>query len=105
VLTYAVGRRRREFGIRSALGASPAQIRRLVLRDGLLVTLSGVAIGTLAAWPLGRGITSLQYGVSLGDPGSWAIILGVIGATTMGASWRPARAAARVDPVVLLKDE
>jgi ABC-type antimicrobial peptide transport system permease subunit len=53
VLTYAVGRRRREFGIRSALGASPAHIRRLVLRDGLLVTLSGVAIGTLArphAW-------------------------------------------------------
>jgi predicted permease len=105
VLTYAVGRRKREFGIRSALGASPAQIQRLVMRDGLFVALAGVAIGSLAAWSLATAIASFQYGVSLNDPGTWLVVLGVITTTTLVASWRPARTATRVSPVSLLKDE
>lgn len=105
VLSYAVGRRKREFGIRSALGASPIQIQRLVLRDGLFVALSGLAIGTIAASSLARAMASLQYGVTIGDPLSWAVVLGLIGVTTMAASWRPARDAMRVDPVLLLKEE
>jgi predicted permease len=105
VLTYAVGRRKREFGIRSALGASPAQIQTLVMRDGLIVALSGVVIGIVAAWSLARAIASFQYGVSLSDSSTWLMVLGVITVTTIAASWRPARAATRVSPVVLLKDE
>lgn len=105
VLTYAVGRRRREFGIRSALGASPVQIQSLVMRDGLLVAATGVAIGTVTAWSLARAIASFQYGVSLGDPTTWAVVLGVITVTTVAASWRPARNAMRANPVLLLKDE
>jgi predicted permease len=105
VLSYAVAQRRREFGIRAALGASPGQLRRLVLRDGGLVALVGVALGTGAAWLLARGLASLQYGVAVSDPVSWALVLGVIAATTMAASWRPAREAMRVDPVLLLRDE
>ena len=105
VLTYAVGRRKREFGIRSALGASPAQIQTLVMRDGLVVALTGVAIGIVAAWSLARAIASFQYGVSLNDPGTWFVVLGVITVTTIAASWRPARSATRVSPVLLLKDE
>jgi len=105
VLTYAVGRRKREFGIRSALGASPAQIQTLVMRDGLVVALTGVAIGIVAAWSLARAIASFQYGVSLNDPGTWLVVLGVITVTTIAASWRPARSATRVSPVLLLKDE
>jgi putative ABC transport system permease protein len=105
VLTYAVGRRKREFGIRSALGASPAQIQALVMRDGVVVALAGVAIGSVAAWSLARAIASFQYGVSLNDPGTWLVVLGVITITTLAASWRPARSATRVSPVLLLKDE
>jgi len=105
VLTYAVGRRRREFGIRTALGASPAEIRRLVLRDGLLVTAIGVAVGAGGAWALSRVIASLEYGVSSRDPMTWTIVLVAIGATALVACWRPARQAMRVDPVILLREE
>jgi putative ABC transport system permease protein len=105
VLSYAVGRRKREFGIRAALGASPGQIRRVVLRDGSVVALIGVAIGSVAAWSLGRALVSLQYGVAVHDPLTWAIVLGVLGVTTLIASWRPARQAIRADPVLLLREE
>jgi predicted permease len=105
VLSYAVGRRRREFGIRTALGASPAQIRALVFRDGLVVVGLGVAIGTVGACALARSIASLQYGVSVADPVSWALVLGLLGVTVIGATWRPAQEAAHVDPVRLLREE
>jgi putative ABC transport system permease protein len=105
VLSYAVGRRKREFGIRTALGASPAQIRRIIVSDGLLVAATGVAIGGLGAWSVGRALASLQYGVTMNDPASWALVLAVLGFTTAVASWRPARQATRVDPVLLLRDE
>ena len=105
VLSYAVGRRRREFGIRTALGASPAAIRRAVFRDGLIVTVAGVALGAIAASLLARVIASLEYGVTMVDPLVWATTLGLIVATVLLASWRPAREAARVDPVELLRGE
>jgi putative ABC transport system permease protein len=105
VLSYAVGRRRREFGIRTALGASGAQIRRLVLRDGFLVAVPGMAIGTAGAWMLARSIASLQYGVTIADPVSWLLVLALLTLTAAGASWRPAQEAARADPLVLLREE
>lgn len=105
VLSYAVGRRTHEFGIRIALGASPDQIRRTILRDGVVVALTGIAIGSVAAWSLGRALASLQYGVTVYDPVSWAIVLAVLCVTTMSASWRPTRQAMRVDPVLLLRQE
>jgi len=105
VLSYAVGRRRREFGIRSALGASPVQIRRVVLRDGLGVALIGATLGSFAALILARSLASLQYGVTVSDPLSWAVVVGVLALTTIAASWRPARQAMRLDPVLLLREE
>lgn len=105
VLSYAVGRRRREFGIRTALGASPRQIRGLVLRDGARVAALGVAAGIAASVALVRAIASLQYGVTGFDPATWTLVLGLLVATTLAASWRPARAAARVDPVTLLRED
>ena len=105
VLSYSVGRRKREFGIRAALGASPAQIRHLVLRDGIVVAMSGVAIGSIAAWSLGRVLASLQYGVTIADPLTWTVVLAVLGFTTLIASCRPARQAMRADPVLLLREE
>jgi predicted permease len=105
VLSYSVGRRKRELGIRSALGASSAQLQRVVLRDGVLVALSGIAIGIIASWFLARVLASLQYGVTIADPMSWVVVIGVIGATTVLASWRPARSATRISPNLLLKDD
>jgi ABC-type antimicrobial peptide transport system permease subunit len=105
VLSYAVGRRKREFGIRTALGASPGQIRRLVLRNSIIVALTGIAVGSIAAWFLGRALESLQYGVSIRDSLTWAVVLGLLGLTTLAASWRPARQAMRADPMILLREE
>ena len=105
VLTYSVNRRRREFGIRSALGASASSLRGLVLRDGLVVAGAGLTIGVLAAWAFGRTLASMQYGVTTADPMTWAIVLVAIAGTTLAAAWRPARQAARTDPVQLLREE
>jgi len=105
VLTYAVGRRRREFGIRSALGASPGAIRTLVLRDGATVATIGIALGVGGAWLLSRALAAFEYGVGASDPLSWALVLSLLTATTMAAAWRPASTAMRVNPVTLLRDE
>ena len=105
VLSYTVGRRRREFGIRIALGATPAILRRSVSREALSVTAMGVAIGGLGAWLLGPALASVMDGVSMGDPLAWLTMAGVVTFTTLAASWRPSRQAARVDPVQLLREE
>jgi len=105
VLTYAVAGRRREFGIRTAIGASPRQIRRLVYRDAAIVTASGAILGIAASAASARAIAALQYGVRAWDPWSWTIVLGLLAATTLLACWRPARVAAHVDPVAPLRSE
>jgi len=105
VLSYAVTRRRREFGIRAALGASPHRVRQLVLRDGLMVTGIGLPLGMLFAIALSGALRSLQYGVGSNDPLSWSIVVAVITVTTLGASWLPAKTAAGLDPLVLLREE
>jgi putative ABC transport system permease protein len=105
LLHYAVGRRRREFGIRVALGASPAQVRRLILRDALLVFIAGLAIGAMMARALAHVIASVQYGVTANDPLSWAIVIGMLSVATLSASWRPGREAMRSDPARLLREQ
>lgn len=105
VLTYAVNRRRREFGIRSAIGASSTQIRRLVLKDGATVAAIGLALGVGAGWLLDRAMSAMQYGVTPNDPVTWMIVVAVAGVTTLAASWRPAGQAMRVDPAKLLRED
>ena len=105
VLSAAVARRQREFGIRVALGLAPALLARLVLIDALELTAIGLGAGLLGAWMLGRGLAALTYEVSAGDPQS---LVGVCAALTLSivvASWRPALRAARVDPVALLRED
>ena len=104
VLTYAVGRRRREFGIRAALGARPADLGRLVLKYGLQVAAAGLLIGIGAALALSRVLASLEYGVSAGNPSIWTAVVALLFVTALAAAWAPARAAARVDPVRLLRE-
>lgn len=105
VLSYAVGRRRREFGIRVAMGAQASEIRRLVLGDGLSVAAAGLALGAVLAWMLSRAIVTLAFGVTIGSPLVWATTIAVVGAATLLAAWRPAVTAMRADPLILLRDE
>jgi predicted permease len=105
VLSYGVSRRRREFGIRTALGASPAQIRRMIVGDAVLVATIGLAIGAVAAAMLARALAALQYGVRPDDPFSWSVVLGLVLLTVILASWAPARSAGRVDPALLMREE
>ena len=105
VLTCAVGRRRREFGIRSALGASPSDIRRLVLHDGGRVVFSGVAAGLVGGWIVARSLSAFHYGVTVADPATWTGVTALIALTSFAAAWRPARTAMRLDPVTLLREE
>ena len=105
VQSYSVARRRREFGIRVALGAAPRQLRRLVYRDGILVAVVGLAVGGAGAWALSRSLGALTYGVTPGDPSLLLAVAGTIAAATLAAMWRPAREAARSDPALLMQEE
>ena len=105
VLTYAVNRRRKEFGVRTALGASPASIRHLVMRDGLLVTGLGILLGVLAGASLSSTLSALQYGIGVTDPVSSLLVASLLAITALLATWHPATKAVRADPVLLLKDE
>lgn len=105
LLSYGVTRRRHEFGIRAAIGASPADIRRLVLRDGLAVALTGIGIGTFTGLSLARVVASLQYDVTMTDPLSCAIVISMLALAIAGASWRPTQEAVRTDPALLLREE
>jgi hypothetical protein len=105
VLSYAVGRRRRELGIRTALGATPAVLRRSVSAEALGIAAPGLAIGGAGAWMLQRVLASVTYGVSAFDPLAWFAMILIVTTTTLVAAWRPARQAARADPVELLRAE
>jgi len=104
VLSHSVARRRRELGIRAALGASPADARRQVLREGTSIALPGIVLGIAGGLLLSRALASLQYGVTMTDPVSWAVIVTVLALTIAGASWYPTRDAARTDPAVWLRE-
>jgi ABC-type antimicrobial peptide transport system permease subunit len=105
VLTFAVGRRRKEFGVRTALGASPAAIRRLVLRDGVWVTGVGILLGSVAAALLAPTLASLQYEITATDPVSGVVVIGVLALASFLACWRPAEQAVGADPVRLLRED
>ncbi len=104
VMTYNVRRQRREFGIRLALGADPAGVRGLVVRRGLTLAAAGVTVGLAGAWALSRWIESLLTDVTPTDPVVFAQIAAAVLVVVSLACWLPARAAARVDPMVALRE-
>jgi predicted permease len=105
VISYSVGQRRRELGIRLALGASPAGIGRMIVGEGLRIVAIGMAVGLLLAIGLARASTSLLFGVTAGDPSTFAGVAALIFVVTLLAAWAPASRAMRVDPAGTLRAE
>jgi len=105
VLAYAVGQRRREVGIRLALGAEPRALKWLFVRKGLILNCVGGIIGLALAGGLSRWISSLLFGVTPLDPLTYIASSAVIAASVMVASYVPARQAAFVDPMETLRSE
>lgn len=105
VISYAVSQRRREVGIRLALGAQQGELKRMFVRHGLVLAAIGVGIGLVAAAGLMRLMTSLLFGISPLDPVTYVIVPLVLAAAAVLASYLPARRAAAVDPVEALRAE
>jgi predicted permease len=105
LVSYSVSARTREIGIRMALGAERKQVVRQILREGMLLAGVGIAIGTAAAIGASRLLRTLLYGVKPGDPGTFALVAGVLAVVAMAAAYVPARRAASVDPASALRYE
>jgi predicted permease len=105
VISYIVSQRTREIGIRMALGARSADVRRMVVRQGLFVTLVGVGLGVLGALALTRLMQSLLYEVSPTDPLTYVVVAPALVLVSLLATWLPARRAAAVSPSEALRSE
>jgi predicted permease len=105
VISYTVGQRTNEIGIRMALGAQPADVFRMILRQGMGVVLTGVGVGLAGAFYLTRFMVSQLYGVRPTDAITFVTIPVILIVVALAASYLPARRATRVDPVIALRYE
>jgi ABC-type antimicrobial peptide transport system permease subunit len=105
VMSYAVSERVHEIGIRLSLGAETRDILRLILRNGLSLTILGLAIGLPLAFLMARGLSSLLFGVEAADPAAFIGLPLLLAAVATLACYLPARRASRVDPLQALRHE
>jgi ABC-type antimicrobial peptide transport system permease subunit len=105
LMAYAVGQRTQEIGIRIALGAQVAQVRKMVVVQGMALALIGIAIGLAAAFGLSQLITAFLFGVTARDPLVFVAMPVILTAVALAAVWIPARRASRVDPLIALRAE
>jgi predicted permease len=105
VVAYGVARRTHEIGVRMALGASRRAITAMIVRENGLLLLIGLGAGVLLALAAGRAAASMLYGLAPHDPVTFLLAIALMGGVTLIAGALPARRAARVDPMIALKDE
>ena len=105
VVAYVVAQRRREIGIRMALGAAAGEVQHLFVRHGLVITGIGLVTGALAAAALSRFLGALLFNVSPLDPLTYGGGVVALGLVALLATWLPARQATRVDPAITLRGE
>jgi hypothetical protein len=105
VKAYSVARRTREIGIRMALGAEPAAVLRLIMGEGSIMLLSGIALGLLLAAATGKILSGILYEVGALDPIAFTAAPLLLAAAALVATWLPARRAARLNPVEALRYE
>jgi len=104
-MLYVVGRRRREVGIRLAVGARSGDVVKLILRYGVLLTVVGMAVGVGAAIVASHVLESMVFGIATTDPLTFTVVSILLGAVAIVACWVPARNASRTDPVTTLRAE
>jgi predicted lysophospholipase L1 biosynthesis ABC-type transport system permease subunit len=104
MLSFAVAQRTREIGVRMALGARRADVIRMILADSARLSVAGLAIGGLAAVAAARAIRSMLFGVTPVDPATFGAVTVVVAAVALIASYVPARRAASVDPVIVMRE-
>jgi ABC-type antimicrobial peptide transport system permease subunit len=104
VLAFGVAQRRREIGIRLALGATPAAVMRLVARDGVVMAVAGLALGLVAAYGIGGVLGGLLVEISPADPTTFAAVAAMVLVVAMMAVWPPAMAATRIDPSSTIRE-
>jgi ABC-type antimicrobial peptide transport system permease subunit len=105
VTSFVVEQRRREIGIRKAVGARDSSIATLILRTGMTPVAVGMGIGAVGALATSRLISGLLYGVGPMDWPTYAGVVCVLGTAAVAALWYPARRAARLDPVASMRNE
>ena len=108
VMAYSVAQRTHEIGIRMALGASSSDVMKMILRQGMALTLIGIALGIVGAYVTTKylaSLTSMLYGVRAADPLTFAVVATLLTLVALAACYIPARRATRVDPMVALRYE
>jgi putative ABC transport system permease protein len=105
MIAHSVSQRTHEIGIRMALGAQRTQLLRMVIREGMLLALTGVAAGIVGSIALSRVLGNLLFGINASDPGTFVAVAALFTVVTFVACYIPARRAMRVDPMVALRYE
>jgi putative ABC transport system permease protein len=103
VLAYVVSQRTQEIGVRLAIGATPADVVALFVREGVALAAIGLAVGGIGALAAGRALTGLLFGVRATDPLTFVLVATALAVAAFCASYVPARRAARVDPMLALR--